>query len=347
MKAKLSQLLFLLAVMASVVMANNSWAHELRPAYLQVTQQAPQVFDVVWRVPARGQMKLSLDVKFQGDVVVGNRSIGGLSNGMYSERWQIESPAGLTGATVVVAGLEQTMTDVLMRVTWLDGREQVMRLVPENPRYQFSANVGEAADGWFATYFVLGVEHILLGIDHLLFVLVLLLLVSGWRSLAVTISAFTLAHSVTLALSVLGVVSVPQAPVEAVIALSIVFVASEIRLKQRGRSTLAIRYPWAVALGFGLLHGLGFAGALADIGVPQQAIAGSLLAFNLGVEAGQVLFIGLVAALVWLVRQFFEYARVPASRILATGATATLVLVYVIGGTASWWLFDRTVALFT
>lgn len=343
MTGKLVRLLALLIVFAGSVFVSTAFAHELRPAYLQITQETAQEFSVLWRVPARGQMKLSLAVAFEGEVTRIESPVGRLANGLYSERWRIASPTGLTGSAVVVEGLEQTMTDVLMRVEWLDGREQVARLVPDNPRFTFSeaANAGH----WLETYFVLGVEHILLGIDHLLFVLVLLLLVSSWRSLAITISAFTLAHSVTLALSVLGVVAVPQAPVEAVIALSIVFVASEILLKRKGYSTISIRYPWLVALGFGLLHGLGFAGALAEIGVPAQAIAGSLLAFNLGVEAGQLLFIACVATLALLVRKGFESGIVPTATADASRAMATLVVVYAIGGTASWWLLDRTIAL--
>ncbi|HEY8569199.1 HupE/UreJ family protein [Microbulbifer sp.] len=343
MTKNLVRALTLLMVVAGSVFVGNASAHELRPAYLQLTEEHEGEFKLVWRVPARGQMKLSLDVRFDGQVSQLDNAVGRLVNGMYTESWRIGSPTGLSGTTVVVDGLEQTMTDVLMRVEWLDGRELVGRLVPENPRYTFVADT--SADGWLKTYFVLGVEHILLGIDHLLFVLVLLLLVSGWRSLAVTISAFTLAHSVTLALSVLGWISVPQAPVEAVIALSIVFVASEILLKRRGKLTLAIRRPWLVALGFGLLHGLGFAGALADIGVPQSAIAGSLLAFNLGVEAGQLLFIAVVAALVLLVRKVLQSGKQAEDRVAIIGATTTMVVVYAIGGTASWWLIDRTFAL--
>ncbi|MFV8782116.1 HupE/UreJ family protein [Microbulbifer sp. SA54] len=343
MTGKLMRALTLLIAFCGSVFVSDVLAHELRPAYLQITQKAPEEFSVLWRVPARGQMKLSLSVAFDGEVTQLDSAAGRLANGMYSERWHINSATGLTGTAVVVNGLEQTMTDVLMRVEWLDGREQVVRLVPENPRYVFSGNA--RADHWLPTYFVLGVEHILLGIDHLLFVLVLLLLVSGWHSLAITISAFTLAHSVTLALSVLGVLSVPQAPVEAVIALSIVFVASEILLKQRGLSTLSIRRPWLVAMGFGLLHGLGFAGALADIGVPAEAIAGSLLAFNLGVEAGQLLFIAAVAAVYVLLRTGLETGVITGKRLHASRAMVMSLLVYVIGGTASWWLIDRTVAL--
>ncbi|WOX05163.1 HupE/UreJ family protein [Microbulbifer pacificus] len=343
MTLKLVRTLMLIMVFAGSVFVSDVFAHELRPAYLQITQVSAEEFNVLWRVPARGQMKLSLDVQFEGAVSQLDSAVGRLANGMYTQSWHIGSPRGLSDTTVVVKGLEQTMTDVLLRTEWLDGTEQVGRLVPENPRYTFAADA--SADGWLQTYFVLGVEHILLGIDHLLFVLVLLLLVSGWRSLAITISAFTLAHSVTLALSVLGVIAVPQAPVEAVIALSIVFVASEILLKRRGKSTLAVRRPWLVALGFGLLHGLGFAGALADIGVPQQAIAGSLLAFNLGVEAGQLLFIAAVAVLALLVRKLLENGGLPLARMAQFRATTTLMLVYAIGGTASWWLIDRTVAL--
>ena len=150
------------------------------------------------------------------------------------------------------------------------------------------------------TYLVLGVEHILFGVDHLLFVLALLILVKGWRKLVGTITAFTVAHSITLAAATLGFVHVPCKPVEATIALSIVFVACEIVHRRQGRSGLTEMWPWVIAFSFGLLHGLGFASALREVGLPQNAIPLALLFFNVGVELGQLLFIGFVIAVIAL-----------------------------------------------
>lgn len=188
------------------------------------------------------------------------------------------------------------------------------------------------------TYTVLGIEHILMGVDHLLFVLALLLLVDSRRRLLVTITAFTVAHSITLALASLGVLSVPGPPVEASIALSIVFVASEIIHARQGRPGLTQRYPWVVAFTFGLLHGLGFAGALAEVGLPPLSVPTALLFFNVGVEIGQLLFIAAVLAFIWLSRQAVRRLGLPSVNGLWR------VVPYAIGGVASYWLFERIAA---
>lgn len=333
---------FLILVVA-LLLPTLTQAHELRPASLSIIQSAAQTFDVTWRVPARGDLRLSLHVKFAENTNRLDLPTAQFVGGYYVERWQIQHPANLVGSSIEIEGLANTMTDALVRISWLDGREQVSRLMPDSPLLTVTdrAGFGEIA----GTYFALGVEHILLGIDHLLFVLALVVLVTGRRQLVFTITAFTLAHSITLALAVLGMVSVPQGPVEAVIALSIVFVAVEILHKLEGRHTLAIRKPWLVAFGFGLLHGLGFAGALSEIGVPTHAIPLSLAVFNLGVEAGQLAFILAVSALMLLLR------RTPSVHEweTRTGHTATvasaLPVAYIVGGLSAWWLIDRTIAL--
>ena len=332
-----------LLLFATLLVSAITFAHELRPASLSVIQTAPEQFDVTWRVPARGDMRLSLYVAFDETTQERSLPTAQMIGGYYVERWEIAHPQDLVGSTVTIDGLANTMTDALVRISWLDGREQVSRLFPDQTQLVVEDRAGiiEIA----GTYFVLGVEHILLGIDHLLFVLALVVLVSGGRQMIATITAFTLAHSITLALAVLGIVSVPQAPVEAVIALSIVFIATEILHKLEGRKTLAIRKPWVVAFGFGLLHGLGFAGALSEIGVPEHAIPLSLGLFNIGVEAGQLAFIAAVAGFMYLLRrvkpvQLWE---------VRTGTTATaasaLPVAYLVGGLSAWWLIDRTIAL--
>ena len=219
-----------------------------------------------------------------------------MSKGAFSERWTVWCTGGLTGGTIHIAGLPATKTDVLVRLERLDGSTQVTRLSPSAPSF-----VVEAASGALEvarTYGILGVEHILTGIDHLLFVLALLILTSGGWMLAKTVSAFTLSHSITLTAATLGFVHVPQRPVEAVIALSIVFVAAEIAQGYRRRVGIAARAPWVVAFAFGLLHGLGFAGGLSDAGLPQRHIPLALLFFSGGVEAGHFLFIASIFAVI-------------------------------------------------
>jgi hydrogenase/urease accessory protein HupE len=208
----------------------------------------------------------------------------------------------------------------------------VARLLPERPRFVVEAPQDSA--GVARTYLTLGVEHILAGVDHLLFVLALVLIVSNRRRLLVTITAFTVAHSLTLAAATLGVVRVPQAPVEAVIALSIVFVAAEIIHGIQGQPGLTARAPWVVAFVFGLLHGLGFAGALAEVGLPSRAIPLALLFFNVGVELGQIIFV----AAVWAILALVARASVPRH------AWVRALPPYAIGAVAMFWVFERVLA---
>ena len=234
------------------------------------------------------------------------------SRGVTVQRWRIRVPDGLDGKAIVFSHLSETRIDVLARLVRLDGTVQLERILPVSPSF-----VGRPSPGPLevvSTYTILGIEHILSGFDHLLFVLALVLLVQGTRRLLVTITAFTAAHSLTLAGATLGWVHVPGPPVEASIALSIVFVASEIVHTRQGRYSVTQHYPWVVAFTFGLLHGFGFAGALAEVGLPQSSIPIALLFFNVGVEIGQLLFVGAVLAVIapWLAR------GTPAS-IVATG----------------------------
>src|SRR6478672_2826329 len=272
-------------------------AHEVRPAYLELRQTGTETYDVLWKVPARGDnMRLGIYVEFPSGTtnVTTPRTL--FANDASTERWSIKRPGGLTGHEVYITGLAATMTDVLVRVEDLDNTTQVTRVTPSSPSFVVAA--APSALDVTRTYLVLGVEHILFGIDHLLFVLALLILVKGRRKLVGTITAFTIAHSITLAAATLGFVHVPSKPVEATIALSIVFVACEIVHRRSGRSGLTEAWPWVVAFTFGLLHGLGFAGALREVGLPQNAISLALLFFNVGVELGQLLFIGIVMAVI-------------------------------------------------
>jgi hypothetical protein len=234
------------------------------------------------------------------------------------------------------------MTDVLVRIENLDGTTQVTRVTPSSPSFVVAA--APSALEVCRTYLVLGVEHIFFGVDHLLFVLALLILVKGWRRLVGTITAFTVAHSITLAAATLGFVHVPSKPVEVTIALSIVFVACEIAHRRSGRSGLTEAWPWVIAFSFGLLHGLGFAGALREVGLPQNAIPLALLFFNIGVEVGQLLFIGFVMALiavaVRVVRKFGHFHVAPQSAF----SWCENISAYAIGGVAMFWLIQRTLS---
>jgi hydrogenase/urease accessory protein HupE len=221
---------------------------------------------------------------------------------------------------------------VIVRVQRLDGSTQLERLAPAEPSFVLSASPGAGEIAW--DYFVLGVEHILGGIDHLLFVLALLLLVRNFRRLAFTITAFTVAHSITLIGASMGWISLPGPPIEAVIGLSIVFVAAEVVHEQRGQSSLTVRSPWIVAFSFGLLHGLGFAGALEEVGLPEVAITVALLMFNVGVEVGQLLFVTAAVAIALMLK------RVPR---LQTEAARRLAS-YLIGTIAAFWTIERVVA---
>ena len=321
-----------LLVIAAVCCTSSVQAHEVRPAYLEIRETSPGTFDIVWKVPARGEYRLSLHVRLP-DECSGAPLHGSFVGGAFIEQWQASCPNGLVGRNVAIDGLSATRTDVLARLERVDGTTQTVRLTPEQTSFRVTA--APTAFEVSRTYFVLGVEHILLGIDHLLFVLALLILVQGTHNLIVTITAFTVAHSITLAGASLGFLNVPGAPVEACIALSIVFVATEIVHSRNGRPGLTARRPWIVAFAFGLLHGFGFAGALHEIGLPQTDIPLALLFFNVGVEVGQLIFIAAVLAVIALSR------RLP----VALPAWAWRVPPYAIGAIASFWLIERLVAL--
>ena len=322
----------------------TAFAHEVRPAYLELRQSDAESYEVLWKVPALGDnLRLGLQVELPPDAQGTGVPRMEFGNGASIQRWSIRRHGGLTGARIGIAGLAATSTDVLVRLERLDGTTQVLRLTPAAPSF-----VVEAAPGRLevaSTYLRLGIEHILSGFDHLLFVLALLILVKSPGRLLWTITAFTVAHSLTLALATFDLVRLPAPPVEATIALSIVFVASEIIHRQQGRSSLTQRWPWAVAFCFGLLHGLGFAGALAAIGLPQNAIPLALLFFNAGVELGQLLFIA--GVLLALAGARFMLSAVGRRAIAPAWHAATeRVAAYAIGSVAAFWLIDRSLGFF-
>jgi len=320
------------AALLAGALARASEAHEVRPGYLELRERSPEVFDVLWKVPARGEARLAIEPTLPERCrPVAPRSVQ-VSDAAVSERWGVRCPGGLGGGTIAIEGLSATLTDVLVRLEASDGSTRVARLTPREPAFVVRAEPGRAEVA--ATYLRLGVEHILEGIDHLFFVLALVLLVREPKRLVATVTAFTVAHSLTLAAATLGLVHVAQRPVEAVIALSIVFVAGEIVHEARGHPGLTSREPWVVAFVFGLLHGLGFAGALRELGLPEQSIPLALLFFNLGVELGQLLFIACILPLAALGRS--------AARRWPRGAAQAPA--YAIGSVAVWWTLERVVA---
>jgi len=309
-------------------------AHEVRPAYLELRQTGSESWDVLWKVPARGEdLRFGLYVELPAGTVNLTEPRGEFLGSSFIERWSARRTGGFDGATIHIAGLSATRTDVLVRIERLDGTTQVSRVTPDDP--DFVVQAVPSSTEVALTYLKLGVEHILRGVDHLLFVLALLILVRGTHRLIVTITAFTVAHSITLAGASLGFLNVPGAPVEACIALSIVFVATEIVHGRNGQPGLTARRPWIVAFAFGLLHGFGFAGALHEIGLPQTDIPLALLFFNVGVEVGQLIFIAAALAVIALAR------RIP----IALPAWAWRLPPYAIGAVASFWLIERLAAL--
>jgi hydrogenase/urease accessory protein HupE len=327
-----------LVVVALLLVATvQGRADEFKPGYLQLTQLDRETYDVLWKVPAIDE---STTLKTKPQFPDGTEALtevrSTFSRGVTVQRWRIRVPGGLDGKAILFSQLSETRIDVLARLVRLDGTVQLERILPVHPSF-----VGRQSPGRLevvTTYTILGIEHILSGIDHLLFVLALVLLVQGTRRLLMTITAFTAAHSLTLAGATLGWVQVPGPPVEASIALSIVFVASEIVRRRQGRYSVTQHYPWVVAFAFGLLHGFGFAGALAQVGLPQASIPIALLFFNVGVEIGQVLFVGAVLAVIaagWRVAHRLR---------LWPPAWIWRITPYAIGGLASFWLVERIAA---
>jgi len=330
---------FLLALITFVLPVS---AHELRPAYLELHEETPGEFSVLWKTPMRGEMRLALEPEFSGRTATVTPIVTRQTKDAAVQTWRLRAVEPLPGQTVQIRGLNSTMTDALVRIEFADGNVWVLRLTPQEP----AASVPERQNGWSVAgvYLKLGVEHILLGIDHLLFVLALLILtrrrfgvrrvVALSMPLMKTVTAFTVAHSITLGLATLGFVRVPSKPIEAVIALSIVFVAVEIVHARQGRLGITAKAPWIVAFSFGLLHGFGFAGALSEVGLPPGHIPVALLFFNVGVEVGQLFFIAAVLTLVTLIRCI----RIPLPR------WAELAPPYAIGSIAMFWVLQRVVA---
>ena len=286
--------ILLLAAMALMPLA--SFAHEARPVYLEIKETGAGQFSVLFRTPVLAGMRLPLALQMpEGVRNVKPPVVDELADSLVERRWIDAGPNGLAGKRIEITGLQLTITDALVRVELLDGRTIQAIARPSQPWVEIAASQSR----WevMGAYVVEGIRHILFGADHLLFVLGLLLIVrSGWM-LVKTITAFTVAHSITLAIATLGYATAPALPLNAAIALSILFLGPEIVRVWRGETSFTIRHPWVVAFAFGLLHGFGFATAMTSAGLPRQELPLALLSFNIGVELGQLGFVALILAM--------------------------------------------------
>lgn len=312
------------------------YAHALEPGYLEISKIAGDNHRVFWRVPDVNGAPMAIDAVLPERCEQPQSPNRPKSDGRaWISIWVANCPGGLAGGKVLIKGLEAQQTDVLVRYPSAEAQTLTERLtpiaayfiVPENP----------SAFSVVQSYLPLGVEHILAGVDHLLFVFALLLLITGHRKLIGAITAFTVAHSITMATATLGWITLPGPPVEAVIALSIVFLASELIQSKDGNPRLSERKPWIISFAFGLLHGFGFAGALREIGLPQTDVPLALLSFNLGVEIGQLLFVGAILCAGFLLKRLAPYVFLS----FRSGSHLRSVGVYAIGGISAFWFIDR------
>ncbi|MCP5180831.1 MAG: HupE/UreJ family protein [Pseudomonadales bacterium] len=319
---------FLLLALVASAATSSALAHEVRPAYLQLTETAKDSWAILWKQPILQDMQLPIAPDFGPDCELLADGLSENTGSALLTRWTTN--CALDKATITINGLTATLTDVMVRLDHANGDTSSFLLRPDNPSVDLSEQ-GLPLLG----YLRLGIEHLLFGIDHVLFVVGLVLFIPGRLDLLKTITAFTLAHSLTLALSVLELVKVPQAPVEAIIALSILFLARELVVPVERRSMLTRARPWIMAFLFGLLHGLGFAGVLAEIGLPSGQFAASLLLFNVGIEIGQLLVILPMLILITVVHR------------LTASERAFTTYAWVMGSVAGMWTLDRIIGVFS
>jgi len=317
------------------VLTPSALADELRPALLELNEISEGEFDVTWKIEARGRSTPAISPALPERCMPVSEAREYLYSGAKVARWRISCPAGLDGGIVSIKGLETISIDVLARVARLDGSLQIERLSALSTSFAVKSSPGFI--GVAKTYFTFGVTHILAGYDHLLFVLALVLLIANGRQILIAVTAFTVAHSITLAVATLGVFRPAQAPIEAVIALSILFLAVELIRKRQGHSSFTLRRPWLVAFIFGLLHGFGFASALLEAGLPQQDIPAALLFFNVGVEVGQLAFIGAVLLA----------GRALRGSVLHKHTWIRFAPHYAIGVLAAFWTIERVAAFWS
>ena len=304
-----------------VVLVSPVFSHEFSPAHLIIEEDADFKYEVTWMYPIRnlGPVNLTLPNDCQSN------SLETFQESKYlSEKISLQCSESIKGKDIFIKGLS-ILNDALVTIKFLDGERYEGLVSVKDSKLTIPQEVQVFPTG----YFMLGVEHLVGGPDHLLFVFGLLFIVFGWQNLIKTITAFTLAHSVTLGLSVLEIVSLPSATIEALIALTIIYLALEIKDERDNKNT-----PWLMAFGFGLLHGFGFAGALSEIGIANEQLLLSLLFFNIGIEIGQLIMIPLFLISIWLLQKIkFNFS-------------VTKLSSYAIGGMGSFWLIERVLGIF-
>ena len=303
------------------ILVSPVFSHEFSPAHLIIEEDTDFKYEVTWMYPIRnlGPVNLTLPKDCQSN------SLESFQESKYlSEKISLQCSDSIKGKDIFIKGLS-ILNDALVTIKFLDGDRYEGLVSVKDSKLTIPQELQVFPTG----YFMLGVEHLIGGPDHLLFVFGLLFIVFGWQNLIKTITAFTLAHSITLGLSVLEIVSLPSATIEALIALTIIYLALEIKDERNNKST-----PWLMAFGFGLLHGFGFAGALSEIGIANEQLLLSLLFFNVGIEVGQLIMIPLFLILIWLLQRInFNFS-------------VTKLSSYAIGGMGSFWLIERVLGIF-
>ncbi|MGI9534572.1 MAG: HupE/UreJ family protein [Thermodesulfobacteriota bacterium] len=323
---------FFIYILFAIVSGLNAYSHEIRPGFLKINEREPGLFDVTWKVPVKGDAVLSVS-----PVLPDSFKIIGLTSsykipGAQIQQSTFESDGPISGKTIIIDGLSAVQTDVMLQINLADGTNYSAILKPDSPTYEIPLEPTKY--GVALSYWEMGLIHILDGIDHLLFLFALILLITGFGNLLKTVTAFTIAHSITLGLATLGFGNIPVAPTEAVISLSILFLAVEIVRDKMGEKTITRSYPWIIAFIFGLFHGLGFANALFEVGLPQNNIPLALLMFNIGVETGQIIFIIVILIFLSLLRRVNIYWPKGTWRLAP----------YAIGAIACYWTIERIIS---
>jgi hydrogenase/urease accessory protein HupE len=311
----------------------ESVAHEVRPGLLELRESSPDAYSLLWKKPAGGETEIQIAPVIPDGCTMSTSDRHLPTPGAFVMRGLLRCEGGIQGKKLAIAGLESTITDVIVRIEMLDGRKWTTIIHPSQPWAQIVATQSRIAV--FGGFIVEGIRHILFGADHILFVLGLLLIVKDRWMLLKTITSFTVAHSITLAIATLGYANAPMTLLNAGIALSILFLGPEIVRSWRGETSFTIQHPWVVAFAFGLLHGFGFASALTSAGLPRAELPLALLSFNIGVEIGQVSFV----ALVLLLERSFRVLEIRWPRF------AEAIPGYTVGSLGALWTIQRVAIL--
>ena len=323
------------SLVAFILFTTHLVADEIKMAYLQVDEHTKDNFSVILKVPIKTNLRIQAEYIFPNTCKKTSQLNRELINKSYLYNWNLSCKEGLVGKNIEINNLKKVSTDLLLQLNLHNNISYTAILSSKETIYRVPTELSLVEV--MSTYSFLGIEHILQGFDHLLFVFALLLIVKNIRQLIWTITAFTLAHSITLGGASLGFISLPSKPIEAVIALSILFLAIEILHQRKGINGITSRFPWLVSFIFGLLHGFGFAGALTEIGLPEQSITLALLFFNVGVEIGQLLFVSVVLFIGFALKKLNQNSLLEKSQ---------LFVIYAIGSLSSFWFIQRVVSFF-